>query len=70
MTCFEWRYIEFGHVKHALRRSSDRAALCGTGPHWCAPDWYGTGSQAEYERVAELPECRRCLRFGARVADS
>lgn len=57
-----WRYLPNGTVKHALRYSAARIAVCGVGPHWSAPDdWYGTGSQAEYETAASLRECRRCL---------
>ncbi len=36
--------------------------MCGIGPAWYVPatDWRGTGSQAEYEHVARVPECKRC----------
>lgn len=65
MTGHEWRYVERGQVKHALSFSAAAVAICGIGPRWFAPDWFGTGSQTEYERLAELPACRRCLARGA-----
>lgn len=58
----EWRYTRDGRVKHALRHSTDALSLCGVGP-WVSSEWRGTGSQAEYERRAMLPECRRCARY-------
>ena len=57
----EWRYVLRGQVKHALDYPAARIAACGVGPVWYAPDWYGTGTQAEYERVAALPPCKRCV---------
>lgn len=66
MSGFEWRYVERGQVKHALRYPAARIAICGTGPRWFAPDWFGTGKQSEYERLAELPACKRCVRLGAK----
>lgn len=62
---FEWRYLPGGNVTHALTYAAARVAVCGTGPVWHAPDWYGTGSQTEYERAAGLPRCKRCVRIGA-----
>lgn len=57
-----WRYLgRKPRVRHALARSDDAVALCGT---WSIPalNWRGTGSQDEYETVAALPKCRRCQR--------
>lgn len=60
----EWRYLPNGKVVHALSHASARIAQCGIGPVWYAPDgWYGTGSQVEYETVASLPECKRCVKL-------
>ncbi len=60
----EWRYLPGGKVVHALSYAAARVATCGTGPVWFAPDgWYGTGTQAEYEHAASLPQCKRCLRI-------
>jgi len=36
-------------------------ALCGFSPAWHY-EWHGTGSQAEYERAAELPTCKYCAK--------
>lgn len=59
---YEWRYLRNGKAKHALSYASARYAICGCGPQWFDPDdWLGTGSQVEYETVAALPECKRCL---------
>lgn len=66
MSYFEWRYTERGQVKHALRASSDRVAVCGVSPRWFAPDWYGTGKQSEYERLEVLLPCKRCVEKGAK----
>lgn len=56
-----WRYLRQGKVRHALSYGTARMAQCGRGPGlW--DDWLGTGSQAEYERAAELPTCTRCLK--------
>ena len=56
-----WRYLPKGRVRHALRDSGYSTALCGIGV-WVFSQWLGTGSQREYERVEELPECKRCAR--------
>jgi hypothetical protein len=60
-THFEWRYLPGGTVVHALPSANDPLALCGADV-WDASNWRGTGSQAEYEQAAVLPQCRRCLR--------
>jgi hypothetical protein len=57
---FEWRYLRGGAVVHALRAAHHMAALCGVGP-WTAEGWYGTGTQREYERAAQLRRCRHCV---------
>lgn len=59
---FEWRYTFNGRVRHALRKSADHIAICGAAPSLFY-DWYGTGSQEEYERVESLPDCARCTRL-------
>lgn len=65
-----WRYLPKGKVKHALSErdgSFPRASsLCGTSPQWFVPrgeQWWGTGTQAEYDMVETLPECRRCTKL-------
>lgn len=67
MSALEWRYLPRGTVTHAFQRApvGYASALCGVAPLWYEPrsDWYGTGSQVEYERAAALPKCRRCLRL-------
>jgi hypothetical protein len=63
---WEWRYFAQGRVAHALSRSGSmklsRVAKCGAEPWLISGDWCGTGSQREYERAAELPRCKKCLR--------
>lgn len=60
----EWRYLPLGHVRHALQRNGGdlaAVAVCGRGPLF-PTDWHGTGSQREYDTVAELRACRDCAR--------
>lgn len=60
----EWFYIFNGKVKHAVRNRR-LIAQCGVSPAWFdAAQWRGTGSQAESERLAELPACKRCVKLG------
>jgi hypothetical protein len=57
---YDWRYLPTGKSRHALQDVEDVLAVCGIpGTPW----WLGTGSQAEYERLAGLPMCLRCLRI-------
>ena len=58
----EWRYLAGGTVSHGLTRSSNKVSICNT----YAAVWFGTGNQREYEKVAALPRCKRCLRLAAR----
>ncbi|MFD8117043.1 hypothetical protein [Streptomyces microflavus] len=56
-------YMVDGSVAHELQwgcspNNSAAPALCGRQP-WPG-DWYGTGSQTEYDRAAELPLCGGC----------
>jgi len=37
-----------------------RSTICGFVPMW-GYEFLGAGSQAEYERAASLPVCKRCL---------
>lgn len=60
-----WRYTRTGTVKHALSYAAAAVAQCGVSPAWFE-GWYGTGTQTEYERVAELPPCKRCFARGYR----
>lgn len=67
-----WRYLPRRKVRHALplrpqsATGHDASALCGTSPSWFAPSdeqWWGTGTQSEYDAVERLPECGRCARL-------
>lgn len=62
---YEWRYLHGGRVAHALRVAGDAVAVCGVDNGWWGW-WYGTGTQDEYERVAQLPRCQRCVKIGGR----
>lgn len=60
-------YLYQGSVAHMVnsdglttRRAHSRIALCGMAPDY-PWTWYGTGTQAEYEKAAVLPTCRRCV---------
>jgi hypothetical protein len=57
---FEWLYLKNGAVVHALSTFTGTrfVAECGAGA-WRT--WYGTGSQDEYDKAAELPKCKSCL---------
>lgn len=60
-----WRYLPGGTVKHALAYADAHAAMCGVGPPLLG-DWYGTGSQDEYENLAARPACKKCVARGCR----
>lgn len=67
-TAYERRYISrlagVAHLLSPFELSKDDntpTALCGRW-QWTASDWFGSGSQAEYERAAELPLCKSCAR--------
>lgn len=51
-------YAEGGTVAHLVRAAvlGVREALCG----FVAAEWFGTGSQAEYDRARALRLCRAC----------
>jgi hypothetical protein len=56
----EWRYLHAGTVRHAFRAGTPiTVALCGRYPDWTG-HWYGTGTQDEYERAANLRDCAYC----------
>lgn len=62
-----WRYLRCGKVKHALITTLNAEghlffAVCGVSPPLFG-NWYGTGSQTEYEQVEKLPECKNCVKF-------
>jgi hypothetical protein len=38
---------------------SPRGVFCDVMPQ-LGEDWYGTGSQDEYDKAARMPLCRRC----------
>jgi hypothetical protein len=56
-------YTWTGKRAHVLRfgtgPSDGRAAECSLFPMW-GTYWYGTGTQAEWERARALPLCKRC----------
>lgn len=57
-------YLRTGSVAHQLdpqaSPNSYRSAACGVSPQW--PDlWRGTGTQAEADRVTQLPLCKKCV---------
>lgn len=58
---FEWLYLKNGKVAHALSTftGSRFSAECGV---YTFAGWHGTGSQDEYDRAAELPQCQRCVK--------
>jgi hypothetical protein len=59
-----WRYTPQGGQRHAVSLGM-AVAECGR-TVLPASAWRGAGSQEEYERVATLPDCRRCVaRVGA-----
>lgn len=60
-----WRYLPSGTVKHALASPEMRVSECGMGL-WPREDWYGTGSQDEYENLAARPACKKCVARGYR----
>jgi len=56
-----WRYTgPRGRVRHKWLAPTLVHSLCGVAAE------YGTGSQAEYERLASLPKCLGCMKRGAR----
>ena len=59
----EWRYLPRGRVQHALVDDDANAtqARCGIEVFYLS-QWYGTGSQDEYDHAATLPKCQRCAR--------
>lgn len=61
---YEWRYLPQGTVRHAVNAVGGVVcvAACGVAT-WSSIDWYGTGCMHEYEMVAALPDCQRCVRI-------
>lgn len=59
-------YLPRGIAAHLIRDrmgpNTDGEAVCGTSPRTSVPagDWYGTGTQVEYENALRLPLCTRC----------
>jgi hypothetical protein len=64
---FDWRYLSRGRAKHGFYNapsSGNTPARCGRFPARHDPSgWMGTGEQREYERLAALPYCKRCVRL-------
>lgn len=52
---------QWGRAAHLLHCSdspdSSQPAACGKRP---LNEWWGTGTQGEYERAARMPLCREC----------
>jgi hypothetical protein len=62
MTDWERCYRPNSRCAH-LREHSRGYPICGYDGRWDHIDpvnWLGTGSQAEYDRAAELPLCKLC----------
>lgn len=59
---FELRYVVSGTVSHYVNTAERHlAAVCGVSVStW--DEWWGSGSQQEYDYVAALIVCRRCHR--------
>ncbi len=59
----EWRFLNRGRCSHGFvtAPTDGQSAACLVGPSWFR-GWMGTGNQAEYERCAALPRCKRCVR--------
>jgi hypothetical protein len=60
-------YMRLGRVAH-LRNTFAPGVLCDATPP-SHEEWLGTGSQAEYEKAAGLPLCRKCA-FRAYAEDA
>lgn len=64
---YEWHYLRKGEATHARHRQGaglDFVARCGAYPDMLvSSDWYGTGSQDEYENARARPKCKRCLKL-------
>lgn len=65
---YGWRYTRAGRVRH-LVHEAQQWTVCDRDADPFGGGWYGTGSQAEYERCAELPPCKKCLREVPRAAE-
>lgn len=70
----ERRYTRGGGRAHLLAFGTDlnnfpyTPAYCGMEPTW--PDkWLGSGTQDEYDRAAELPVCKNCMRIANHTAE-
>lgn len=58
---YRWQYTDRGRVKHAVY--DDLVARCGAVAVYELDTWRGTGSQDEYDRLEQLPECQRCRKI-------
>lgn len=60
-------YFRTGQVAHILEHGATANRLDGTHHRamcgFWTTNWYGTGSQDEYERAAALPLCVRCSQW-------
>lgn len=58
----EWRFLDRGRCSHGFITgpTDGTRAACNLSPSWFR-GWMGTGNQAEYERCAALPRCKRCV---------
>lgn len=54
-----WRYTKLGHLRHMLETRIYNVSLCGMERE----AWLGTGTQNEYEKLASLPKCTKCMRI-------
>lgn len=57
---YAWRYTRWGCVKHLVHvEGRHTMAVCGVAVDSFA-DWFGTGTQDEYDTVERFEECRTC----------
>ena len=60
---YERRYLRRGKVAHLIRSGMDGISVCNIWAGYTATsDFWGSGSQEEYEKADSLPLCKSCLR--------
>lgn len=62
-------YTAWGNVAHLTFHSSfGVTALCAVSPRY-GDDWFGTGTQNEYEIAAKKRLCKHCARYAGVTDD-
>ena len=53
------------HFISNLLNARNGVSLCNISPYLFADldDWLGTGSQIEYEKLEQLPDCKNCVKI-------